>query len=75
MPTYEFTCRECGHHFDCFTSISKKSKIVCPGCGGKKLQESFGAFFVGGNLSQPSAGAGLSCDGGCSTCGSTCKTS
>lgn len=75
MPTYEFTCRECGHHFESFTSISKKSEIACPSCGGRKLQESFGAFFVGGDLSQPAAGTGSSCAGGCSTCGSTCKTS
>jgi len=73
MPTYEFTCSECKHHFEVFTSISKKDKIDCPKCGSKKLQESFGAFYVGGNVSNPNAGRGSSCSGSCSTCSSTCK--
>ncbi len=76
MPTYEFTCKTCGHHFDVFASISKKGEIACPKCDGKMLQESFGAFFLGGNLSSPSAGTGSSCtSGSCSSCSSTsCKT-
>ena len=73
MPTYEFTCRDCQNHFELFTSISKKNEIVCPECGSKNLQEVYGAFFVGGNVSNPSAGTGGSCDGSCATCGSTCK--
>ena len=74
MPTYEFTCKDCQHHFEVFTAISNKGKIVCPECGGRRLQERFGAFFVGGNVSKPSAGTGSSCSGSCTTCGSTCKT-
>ena len=73
MPTYEFTCRECQYHFEVFTSISKKNEIVCSECGSQNLQEAFGVFYVGGNVSNPSAGAGVSCDGSCATCGSTCK--
>ena len=73
MPTYEFTCRDCEYHFDVFTSISKKGDIVCPECGGKNLREDYGVFFVGGNVSNPSAGTGGSCDGSCSSCASTCK--
>ena len=73
MPTYEFTCKACGHHFEIFTTMSKKSGIVCDKCGCKKLQEAYGAFFVGGNVSNPSAGAGTGCDGNCTGCGSSCK--
>jgi putative FmdB family regulatory protein len=73
MPTYEFTCTDCQHHFEVFTSISKKNSIACPKCEGRKLRESYGAFFVGGNLSNPSAGSGSSCDGSCATCGNSCK--
>jgi putative FmdB family regulatory protein len=73
MPTYEFTCRDCRHHFDIFTSISGKQSVVCPQCGKKDLQESFGAFYVGGSLSSPSAGTGGGCSGGCASCGGSCK--
>jgi putative FmdB family regulatory protein len=73
MPTYEFTCKECQHHFNVFTTVSKKNKIVCPECGGKKFRETFGVFYVGGNLSQPSAGSGENCSGTCTSCSSTCS--
>jgi len=74
MPTYEFTCKDCGHHFDVFTSISKKKGITCPKCSGSNLQEAFGAFFVGGDVSHPTAGTGNSCSSSsCTSCGSTCK--
>ncbi len=30
MPTYEYICEKCGHHFDQFQSISAKPLTVCP---------------------------------------------
>src|SRR5512140_3496065 len=30
MPTYEYICDKCGHHFDQFQSISAKPLAVCP---------------------------------------------
>src|SRR5436190_8551518 len=30
MPTYEYVCDKCGHHFDKFQSIAAKSLTVCP---------------------------------------------
>ncbi len=30
MPTYEYVCEKCGHHFDKFQSISAKSLTTCP---------------------------------------------
>jgi len=30
MPTYEYICEKCGHHFDLFQSISAKPLTVCP---------------------------------------------
>jgi putative FmdB family regulatory protein len=30
MPTYEYTCLKCGHHFDLFQSISEKPISNCP---------------------------------------------
>ncbi len=30
MPTYEYSCEKCGHHFDLFQSISAQPLTVCP---------------------------------------------
>jgi putative FmdB family regulatory protein len=30
MPTYEYVCEKCGHHFDKFQPISAKPLTVCP---------------------------------------------
>jgi len=30
MPTYEYICEKCGHHFDQFQSISAAPLTVCP---------------------------------------------
>jgi len=73
MPTYEFICKSCRHHFEVFTSISKKGEIICPECQNRQLQESYGAVHIGGNLSNPGAGSGSCTNGNCSTCGSHCN--
>ena len=35
MPTYEYTCRSCGHTFDIVQAMSDESMTVCPECGGE----------------------------------------
>ncbi|MGH1366516.1 MAG: FmdB family zinc ribbon protein [Calditrichia bacterium] len=35
MPTYEYLCKDCGHKFDEFQSISAKALTKCPVCKGK----------------------------------------
>jgi putative FmdB family regulatory protein len=30
MPTYEYVCEKCGHHFEKIQSISAKPLAVCP---------------------------------------------
>jgi putative FmdB family regulatory protein len=30
MPTYEYVCDKCGHHFEHFQSITDKPLTVCP---------------------------------------------
>jgi putative FmdB family regulatory protein len=39
MPTYEYKCKNCGHAFEVFHSMSSDPVKVCPKCGGevKKL--------------------------------------
>ena len=34
MPTYEYVCTKCHHHFDAFQSIASKPLTVCPVCKG-----------------------------------------
>lgn len=35
MPTYEYKCKDCGHHFEQFQAISEEPITVCPKCKGK----------------------------------------
>lgn len=42
MPTYEYHCDACEHHFDEFQSINDKPLKKCPECGKPKLRRVFG---------------------------------
>jgi putative FmdB family regulatory protein len=42
MPTYEYHCDGCEHHFDEFQSIMEKPLKKCPQCGKSKLRRIFG---------------------------------
>ena len=42
MPTYEYHCDACEHHFDEFQSINDKPLKKCPKCGKPKLRRVFG---------------------------------
>lgn len=33
MPTYEYECKNCGHHFEAFQSMKDDPLKVCPECG------------------------------------------
>lgn len=49
MPTYAYTCTECGHAFDIHQSFSDAALTECPNCGGKlrKVFSSVGVVFKG----------------------------
>ncbi len=38
MPTYEYECKVCGHHFEKFQSMTEDPIEVCPKCGGKVVR-------------------------------------
>ena len=42
MPTYEYHCDACEHHFDEFQSITEKPLKKCPKCRKAKLRRIFG---------------------------------
>ena len=35
MPTYEYRCKDCGHQFEEFQSMSADPIDTCPECGGR----------------------------------------
>ncbi|MCW2783493.1 MAG: FmdB family transcriptional regulator [Marmoricola sp.] len=49
MPTYQYSCTECGHFFEAVQSFSEDSLSVCPECNGKlrKVFNAVGVVFKG----------------------------
>ena len=49
MPTYQYSCTECGHFFEQFQSFSEDSLTVCPECEGRlrKVFNAVGVVFKG----------------------------
>lgn len=35
MPTYEYQCKDCGHRFEEFQSMTAEPVSICPECKGK----------------------------------------
>jgi putative FmdB family regulatory protein len=55
MPTYEYECGKCSHHFEAFHSIVAPPLRKCPKCGGrvKRLPGAgSGVLFKGGGFYQ-----------------------
>ncbi|MGN7798182.1 FmdB family zinc ribbon protein [Leifsonia sp. 22587] len=81
MPTYSYSCRDCGHAFDIQQAFTDDALTVCPNCGGS-LRKVFGTVGVtfngsgfyrtdsrgGGKKSDSSSGSGSS---GASSSGSS----
>jgi putative FmdB family regulatory protein len=49
VPTYQYSCTECGHFFETFQNFSDDSLTVCPVCDGKlrKVFNAVGVVFKG----------------------------
>ena len=49
MPTYQYSCTECGHFFEQVQSFSEDSLTVCPQCQGRlrKVFNAVGVVFKG----------------------------
>lgn len=79
MPTYDYECLNCGHHFEVFQNINDKHLEKCPKCS-KKVKRLIGSgagiifkgsgFYATDYKKQSSSQAGSSCPGneGCKTC-------
>ncbi|MBN9327029.1 MAG: FmdB family transcriptional regulator [Cellulomonas sp. 73-145] len=60
MPTYAYTCTDCGHAFDIHQSFSDEALTVCPECSGKlrKVFSPVGVVFKGSGFYRNDARAG-----------------
>jgi putative FmdB family regulatory protein len=49
VPTYQYSCTECGHFFEAAQSFSDDSLTVCPECSGRlrKVFNAVGVVFKG----------------------------
>ncbi len=49
MPTYQYSCTECGHFFEAFQSFTDDSLTECPECQGRlrKVFNAVGVVFKG----------------------------
>ncbi|MDR0494316.1 MAG: hypothetical protein LBG95_01630 [Treponema sp.] len=46
MPTYEYECKQCNHHFEVFQSMSEEPLNACPQCGKDVRRLIFGGAGV-----------------------------
>ncbi len=62
MPTYEYVCRECGHHLEVVQSFSDKALDTCEVCGGqlRKVFGSVGIVFKGSGFYKTDSRSGSS---------------
>lgn len=50
MPTYQYTCADCGHEFEEFQSMTEDPLDKCPKCGGaaqRRISGGAGLLFKG----------------------------
>lgn len=63
MPTYEYVCKKCEHHFEVVQSFSDDALTTCPKCKGelRKIFATAGVVFKGsGFYRTDSRGSGSS---------------
>lgn len=46
MPTYSYSCKNCGHAFDVHQAFSDDALTVCPECGAESLRKVYGSVGV-----------------------------
>jgi len=74
MPTYEYECTKCGHHFEKLQQMTDKPLRKCPECGGK-LKRLIGAgagIIVKGSGSRAPGYSSLSGATGCGASSPCC---
>ncbi|WP_426624891.1 FmdB family zinc ribbon protein [Leifsonia sp. McL0607] len=75
MPTYSYSCRDCGHAFDIHQAFTDDALTVCPNCGGilRKVFGTVGVTFNGSGFYRTDSRGGAKSGG--SSSGSTSSSS
>ncbi|MEY9952882.1 FmdB family zinc ribbon protein [Leifsonia sp. EB34] len=73
MPTYSYSCRDCGHAFDIHQAFTDDALTVCPNCGGtlRKVFGTVGVTFNGSGFYRTDSRGGTKTAGGSSTSSSS----
>lgn len=73
MPTYQYSCTECGHFFEAVQSFSDDSLTVCPECNGRlrKVFNAVGVVFKGSGFYRTDSRSSSSSSDSSSSSGST----
>jgi putative FmdB family regulatory protein len=67
MPTYDYSCDDCGHRFEAFQAMSEEPLSICPECNGRVRRLITGGsgiifkgsgFYVTDNKKSAPTGAG-----------------
>ncbi|MCC6740374.1 MAG: zinc ribbon domain-containing protein [Planctomycetia bacterium] len=81
MPTYDYSCRSCGHTFEVFEAISASTRKACPKCSKRTARRMIGAgaglVFKGSGFyitdyARPGSGKPAEKQGGCAAGGCGC---
>jgi putative FmdB family regulatory protein len=69
VPTYQYSCTECGHFFEQFQSFSEDSLTTCPQCEGRlrKVFNAVGVVFKGSGFYRTDSRSSSSDGGGSSS--------
>lgn len=64
MPTYQYTCRECGEQVEVVQKFTDDALTVCPACGGvlRKVFSPVGIVFKGSGFYRTDSRKGSSSD-------------
>ena len=64
MPTYQYTCRECGEQVEVVQKFTDDSLTICPACGGvlRKVFSPVGIVFKGSGFYRTDSRKGSSSD-------------
>jgi putative FmdB family regulatory protein len=76
VPTYQYSCTECGHFFEAVQSFSEDSLTVCPECSGRlrKVYNAVGVVFKGSGFYRTDSRAPSTGDAASTKTESTPKT-
>lgn len=76
MPTYDYECKECGHEFEAFQTMSEELLTECPSCGKESLRRLIGGgtgvifrgsgFYINDSRNSKTGGNGSSGNGSAS---------